>query len=463
METIQKMDFAKISLKKFCVIVIILANSIQFSFNPSGTLVGDSKLYGAGHARDWGLLSFTGNSVRNWPLVLINTILEKQTLQVLFQFITSTFAWSILILTVSKYFSNRYRNLALIALTSLAISPQILTWNSTLLAETYGISGIVLIISTTFRLIIEKSKKNLYQFLLVLYIWANLQSRNYYFLLLSLVLASILFFNFFKKLITIKTLRLNIIPIFIISILFFQSAYVNFNQINQFFAPNITYQEMASFYTFAGQPEAKRVRESILGVPEMQCIKGQEYGDIIKLSQYVAQKCPETSKWLQNKYKYWYLHFLLSHPDSVLRFIATSIISGNAPNNMYSSYISILPGPIDSLFFGDRNVKLSNFSGNHEDMPLNSIEAKSPFLLWIFLFCYISFFTIKNYRKAFRSGTDVQIWQALIFFGIISLIGISLVSVINPAEHFKITIQYFVLFMASSILLPLSINIKSKT
>ena len=109
--------------------IIFSAGAFQFFLNPRGAFQGDSKAYGFGAERDWSLLSFTGNSLRNWPLFSINLILGSQILQVIFLFAISIASWVCLLFQTKNYFQGIYRHVACIAIVLLAISPQVLSWN----------------------------------------------------------------------------------------------------------------------------------------------------------------------------------------------------------------------------------------------------------------------------------------------------------------------------------------------
>jgi len=105
------------------LILIVTTNLLVFLMQPSGFSQGDSWGYGYGNFRNWDQLSFTGNSLRKWPVVLINSILGNSTLQILFQSVISTLSWSYLLLTVNKVYNNNFLINAMI--TILAINPYI--------------------------------------------------------------------------------------------------------------------------------------------------------------------------------------------------------------------------------------------------------------------------------------------------------------------------------------------------
>ena len=90
-----------------CQISMFVAALINFFFNPYGLQVGDSIAYAFGGQQNFDLLSFTGHSLRNWPVVLINLVLSNNLLQILVQSLFSAFSWSFLIF--QYYRSNLLR------------------------------------------------------------------------------------------------------------------------------------------------------------------------------------------------------------------------------------------------------------------------------------------------------------------------------------------------------------------
>jgi hypothetical protein len=179
----------------FLLILIITTNFLVFLMRPSGFSQGDSWAYGYGNFRNWDQLSFTGNSLRKWPIVLINSILGNSILQILSQSIISTISWSYLLFTLKKVYNNNLLINTLI--TILASSPYITGWNTIQLSESYSISFLVLLISISLRLKLKDSVKLKFFLLLVLVLFLNTKPSN----LISAIITLSLFALFnFKKL-----------------------------------------------------------------------------------------------------------------------------------------------------------------------------------------------------------------------------------------------------------------------
>ena len=161
-----------------CQISIFAASIFNYLFNPYGFQVGDSIAFAFGSQENFQMLSFTGNSLRNWPVVLINLILSNSLIQILVQSLFSAFAWSFLIHQYNK--SKLLRKKEFSVLTALLfMTSQNLTWNSTQLAESYSISFVVLLLALSINLITNKTDFNILRFILCTYFWVSIHGRNF--------------------------------------------------------------------------------------------------------------------------------------------------------------------------------------------------------------------------------------------------------------------------------------------
>jgi hypothetical protein len=212
---------------------IFVAALTNFFFNPYGLQVGDSIAYAFGNQPNFDLLSFTGHSLRNWPVVLINLVLSNSLLQILAQSLFSAFSWSFLIF--QYYRSNLLRKKEFAIFTVLLfMTSQNLTWNSTQLAESYSISFVVLFLALSIKLKSNKSAFNAFKLILVTYLWALIHGRNFSTLV---VFATIFSFAFllkpnFRKLNLHLTFK-RFVLIFVTLVLLLHVLTVSNNQSNQ--------------------------------------------------------------------------------------------------------------------------------------------------------------------------------------------------------------------------------------
>ena len=140
------------------ILFIAIAHLVQFAFNPTEAIQGDSAQYGVGQPRNWDLLSFTGQSLRNWPTVLLYLLFASDAAKIFFQFLISFSATVILLIQINSQFKGRTR-VVLIALTSVFVTtPQIMNWNSVLLSESILISTTVLFVVSLRTFVLSNGK-----------------------------------------------------------------------------------------------------------------------------------------------------------------------------------------------------------------------------------------------------------------------------------------------------------------
>ena len=439
-------------MRLFAILTITIAQTIQYLFNPKGSYVGDSFAYGYGPVRDWDSFSFFGNSLRNWPIVGMNLILNNPEFQVLFQSVLSVFAWSFLVIVLSAAIKAKYSSIVTILISCLAISPKILSWNSVILAESYSISLIVILFSIQLKLMKNATRSGKIYFVLIFYLWISLHPRNFYFAILLIVLFIALMFKNFLNL-----LMSNKITTIIICFLMIHVFIVSQNQGNQPFGENITYNQVAAFYAFSNHPSSSQVKDALLEVPEMKCITASTIDDIFELVKFASKNCQSSLSWIDSNFKLWYVNFLAKNPNFALTLVNYGLVAGNSPATLYAPHITILPMPIDMLFFGERNFFLGSMDSRSAEIDLQSLKVFAPVYLWvaIFLFILLLYFSRKNHSIIFCKNPLITHLLILTTWAFVSMIS---VFIIMPSEHFRLGIQFYCIFLVS---LVCSVSIES--
>jgi len=433
-----------------CQISIFVAALINFFFNPYGLQVGDSIAYAFGDQQNFDLLSFSGHSLRNWPVVLINLVLSKSLLQILVQSLFSAFSWSFLI---SQYYrSNLLRKKEFAILTALLfMTSQNLTWNSTQLAESYSISFAVLLLALAIKWTSNKSDFNAFILILGTYLWALIHGRNFSTLA---VFTAVFSFTFLLKH-NLRSLNFRLTSrrfalIFVTLILLLHVLIVSNNQSNQDYETGLGYKALAYTYTFASQPEAAKVRAGLTEVPEMKCLTLDGSADLYKLIDEMKTTCKSANFWLNEKFLGWYTKFLLENPVTAIKMAVGGLLYGNQPPVLYGATLSFLPLPIENVFFGNSTSNLVDSSVN-ENLPLDS-KVNAPLLLWIMLLMFCIPYGLISRSKHLSVNHS----------GLFSLIAISSIAsaflavLVCPAEYFKLTIQMQMLFFLSTFIVILN-------
>lgn len=411
--------------------ILIATYSIQYFLHPIGSLVGDSYLYGFGNEPNFKLLSFTGHAVRNWPIVLVNLLSHNLYVQTFIQIAYATFAWILTLQTFKKLFSGIASIICAFLLLGFSLSPQIVNFHSTLLAESYALSTLLITLNFISRYLCNKTRLNFYFAIAFLLLWSMLRSRNTFFALIILIT---LLFTYRQSGVGKNIITISAICTLVIG----WALIVSSNQVNQMFDKNITYKQMATYYTFAAQPEAANIRAEILKIPEMQCMKDADFTDVIKLSQSTAAKCKESSEWLRSDFDKWYFKYLILHPSTTFRMVSFGLIVGNNESDLYSGTFGSLP-ELSNLFFGNRIFRISNSALTKLDMDPNKVIFNTPLVAWLIIYLYLIYALLKKTGNV-RNKTLILVISTIGSIGILMMCANVLV---NPAEYLKMTIQGF--------------------
>ena len=440
----------------FRVAIIFIAPSYlsQFFLIPNGSLQGDSSQYGYGNTRDWKLLSFFGNAIRKWPEVLINTLLGNQVLQVAFQFTVSLLAWFFLLNEIRKYLRNSMPPILL--LTALACSPHVLTWNSTLLSESYLVSALILVTGSVIRFIKSNSRRNFLLLSICTLVFLNIKPAILYSIVGSLLIL-LLFI-----LLRIKQVSKKIIKhkkqifgkVFVMVLILSYTLITNLIQSQEIFGWKLTYRAAAAVTVFSeANPEARLVTKELSKVNELKCINVTNIRSSDSNAVLLRDNCPEARLWLSEEFPSWYLSFILNNPIYAAKLFLTGITVGNSPVSFYSGSISIAPNFVNDLFFGSRNLALRQTSESAQDIQLNRMIVTSPLVGWILL-CLIMVY--RKRRDLFNlqlTNGPILLDRFLCYLFILGIIGIASSSILNPNEWFRQSIVYQIMIILSTILL----------
>ncbi len=414
---------------------------------PSGFSQGDSWAYGYGDFRNWEQLSFTGKSLRKWPIVLINSILGNSILQILFQSIISMLSWSYLLITLKKVYNNNL--LINTMVTILASNPYITSWNTIQLSESYAISFLVLLVSLSFRIKSNDSTKLRFYLILVLVLFLNTKPSN----LISAIITFALFalFNSRKLLFQGPNKFLTISMILILA----YSAFLSINQSNQKLQEEgfgITYTAAQAVSVISNtNPKAAKLTSTLPDIDALACLKEYYLEKPENITHALKTKCFESQEWLDENFNKYYAKFLISNPIYVFELVSISILAGNSPYSTYGGTVSILPASFEGIYFGNRNyaLRLDNFSA--QNIPIEKLQVNAPIILWILLFLTVSVFSRSKYfQDVSNERSKIFMFNYLFTFGGSIIIS---TAIIVPNEWYRQTIVGQVSIFIATILI----------
>lgn len=437
------------------ILFIAFSYLVQFAFNPAGAMQGDSAQYGAVQPRDWELLSFTGQSLRNWPPVLLYLLFESNVVKVFFQFLISFFAATLILVQISSQFAGKIRLLLFVLFASLITTPQVMNWNSVLLSESILLSITLLFVVSLRSFISSGGKLAFWPLILSSYLWCILKTTNV--LVLFLIVISLLL------LIGVRVLQIQMITghwlrvggsIAIAGLLIMTLI----NQPNQEFNRGISYKAYAAIAVLTDvNPRAGLLHAELSKVDELKCL---EIGNPKSYEFYASKmggECQESKLWISQNFYQWYAKYLMSHPQEPIQLAAAGFIAGNSPVSLYAPHLSILPKPMQDLFFGERNFALRNLGfqpyGEYEteEYDRSGMEVVVPILAWLGIaFTLLLLLLSRKSLRGLLRAKAVKLDFILVAAGVA---GVSVNSIAVPTEWFRENIYFFTLIYMSLIYL----------
>ena len=437
------------------ILFIALAYLVQFAFNPAGAIQGDSAQYGAVQPRDWELLSFTGQSLRNWPPVLLYLIFASDVAKILFQFLISFSAALIVLMQISSQYKGKTRLLLLMLFSSLITTPQIINWNSVLLSESILLSVTLLFMVSLRAFVLSSGKLAFWPLLMSAYLWCILKTTNVVvlifivFSLLLLIGVRILRIQFHKGALSRAGGTIAIASVLLITLV---------NQPNQEFNRGINYRTYAAIAVLTDvNPRAVALHAELSKVSELNCL---DIGNPKSYEFYASKlggECPASKLWISDNFYNWYALFLINHPQEILQLSAAGFIAGNSPVSLYAPNLSVLPKPVQDLFFGERNFALRNMGfkpiGEYETevYDRSGMAVLVPVLAWLFL--AYSLLLILAQQKKLRGVLRTKAVRLDFVLLTAGVAGVCLNSIVVPTEWFRENVYFFALIYISSIFL----------
>jgi hypothetical protein len=437
------------------ILFISLAYLVQFAFNPVGSIQGDSAQYGAVKPRDWDLLSFTGRSLRNWPPVLLYLTFQSDVVKVLFQFLISFVSAMIMLMQINSQFKGKTRLLLFVLFSSLITTPQIINWNSVLLSESLLLSVTLLFMVSLRAFVLSRGKLAFWPLLMTTYLWCILKTTNIvvliliFFSLLLLTGVRILRVQFHKSNFLRAGGTIAVLGVLLVALI---------NQPNQEFNRGINYRTYAAVAALTDvNPRAAALHAELSKVNELKCL---EIGNPRSYEFYASKlggECQESKLWISENFYKWYAQYLLSHPQEALQLAAVGFIAGTTPVSLYAPNLSILPKPLQDLFFGERNFALRNLGfqpyGEYEtkEYDRNGMEVVVPILAWLGIAFSLRLILVS--RKQLRGilqNKAVKLDFILIAAGVA---GVTVNSIAVPTEWFRENVYFFALIYISLIFL----------
>ncbi len=445
--------------KLFILFSLVFSRLISFVAFPNASIFPDSTSYLPQKFMDFGLVSFTGNSVRPWPTPLFYSIFPSSSLAVLAVMVLSVASWYFLISTILyKINDPKKKWLFSIVATILACSPFVIQWENSILAPALMTANLALLLGLTVKSFSKNASSKVY-YLGVLFsaLFFIQKSSN---VLIAVIFAALFLYKAFTK----TEAKSKILVTLFSGIIFIYSGAVGINVDNHW--KPISFSERALLWQLGGQsPAALDLIEYLKthsSAPE--CFWNSAPFQNINLDiESIINDCPGSIEFIKNEYSKDVRNFLISNPVSTIKLVSIGFgatFTSSATN--YGSAVGIFPSFTNGIYFGGVNPQ-NYFAGSDSQVSaFNSLSSGNP--IWIYapglLIIFAPMFILIGYRKKIEIPREMR-FLPLIQLGLLLQLTLTFVAV--PTEWVRLGSQYFITTLFVGLVMIFSIQKREST
>lgn len=414
-------------IQVFCFgFLIIGPRFLTFLAFKNGNLLPDSFSYRSDKFPDFSLLNFFGHADRGWPTPLIFSVLPNDSLRILFQLILSSLAAIWLIKEIIQLVSSKaLKSLLVFCLSFLFSIPNIIEWDTTLLATSLLNSLLILNISAMLFYIRKKSYTSRFLVIIINYLILSIKISNIIIFIISI-------FLIFKGNLTLR--RRSYLIAFSL-ILFVHSIVVGVNTDKNWQA---SYSGTTMLWHLGAQnSEAQKLKSFLVdkGIPN--CVTQEApFVDLTFSIHKILNECPLGLKYVRSDLKKDVVDFLMANPVSAAKLIELGVgaLLTSSSNN-YGQAISFTPGIFKSLFIGEVRPSFGELKVDDQVSAANLLKNETkiwitaPGLIWIL---FIFLFPILRQKNIFFE-VDNRI-RNLVILSFVYFLQIIFNSLLLPSE-----------------------------
>lgn len=420
-------------------------------FPDSGGYLPKGEIYSVGDwtGEAWGITSFSGFSVRPWPITSIYELFSSSSQRIIFQSFFYIMSVYFLIRVINsilhkKNFSNGvvFTNLFLVVYFT---HPQVMQWNFIILSESISISLLILYFASL--IMIVYSDDNLHHKFFYILLFFNI----FILFFLSIVKFAMVFLflsNLVFLILSSKNIQNNLFKLVYSALLLILPtiSYVTNSNIDSTWGMGDKPGRVATNYFFlsADGPNtplsatlrAEITKEAPECLLDVIALDSSPYGILAEAS----SKCPEGVAWLNTNFSLWYVKFLLNNPSYTSAYIMHYSKYAMTHAQYFNLQTSIFPQALGSFFFTQEN-------------SIN--ERNSSFFYFIVLvFLFLTILILNFYFKLHR---NIFVLFAVCFASFMSYF---LNLLLITAEISRTTILSNIAIHISSVLTLLFLSVK---
>ena len=430
-------------------LLIFSTRFLTWCANPRGYRQPDSLSYLPDSWLDFSRVSFSGNSSRSWVVPFFYAVLPNDSTRVLAQLIIGGVVWTLVILLTIRILNNSsLQTWVIIFEIFLAISPNVIQFESVLLATSLLLYSMLIFIMILVYAIVTQTYS--IRILLITYLVG--------FVSVSLKLINLPIVIFFAVVLTFKYFTQNsalkrVVMVGIMCLLFTQATWSGLN--NDKFWPN-SYSGTALLWHLGNQsPSANEFKGYLIQSQAPECItRNAPYSDINEELTLISQNCEEAGEYLNSEIKNDFARFLVGNPKSSISLttLGFAIISTSSASH-YGGVVTVIPESLSEMFFGGVNPDFRISGATSQSAALNQPDGNEP--LWIsapsFVLLAAGVISLLAYFR--RNSFNRQLVFVLGFLYAQIILNI----VILPSEWVRQNIQFSIpLYVMSSLIIALS-------
>ena len=445
--------------KLFILFSLVVSRLISFVAFPSASIFPDSSSYLPQKFMDFGLVSFTGNSVRPWPTPLFYSIFPSSSLAVLAVMVLSIVSWYFLINTILEKIQDLKRKwLFSTGAAILACSPFVIQWENSILAPALLVINLLVLLGLTVKAFSKGASSKIYYLGILLSALFFIQKSSN--VLIAGLFAALFLYKAFSK----TTAKSKILIALFSGFIFVYSGVVGIN-INNHWKP-ISFSDRALLWQLGGQsPAAANLAEYLKtnsNAPD--CFwNSAPFQDVDAGIGKILDNCPGSIEYIKNEYFKDVRNFLISNPVSAVKLISIGFgatFTSSATN--YGSAVGIFPSFTNGIFFGGVNPE-NYFAGSDSQVgAFNSLNSGNP--IWIYapglLIIFIPVFLLIGFRRKLEIQKGFG-FLPLIQLGLILELALTFVAI--PTEWVRLGSQYFIATLFVGLVMIFTIQKREST
>lgn len=419
---------------------------ITFLAFPNPVSAPDSVSYYSGKLFDFHLVSLTGHAGRGWVVPAIFSAMPNPQVLEMSQLAISGLSWTYLIFSIhnSQILTKKFSNAALLVLSIIGSSAEIVQHDSTILATSITNSLFIFCLALILKnLKLSKTVVLNFTFLILTVFLLSVQKSTF----LPIAIFLFLIFRISNRELLSKKVKL--VSTLISLILLILSFTIGSN-VNKSWP--VSYSGQTLLWQLGGQsPVAADFRDFLAQKGAPKCITEEAPYENLDVSiGVVLNNCPEGSAYIRSTLQREFVNFAVSHPTAPIKLAVFGI--GAAITNSSSNYgnaVSIVPRSISEIFFGGSTPDIVNSKVGDQVAGMNFLKSNqamwlfTPLLIWL-LFAFIG--NIGLHRRSRESST-------LILLLLLCLAQSVLVVVLLPSEWVRQTSPFMIGALITSVLL----------